>query len=60
MKTNLVIQYNGSILFVPPGILKSICPFNIASFPFVSLNEYNYKIFYLLILHVFWIYKIAR
>lgn len=37
MKTNLVIQYNGSILFVPPGILKSICPFNIASFPFVSI-----------------------
>lgn len=36
MKTNLVVQHNGSILFVPPGILKSICPFNIASFPFVS------------------------
>ena len=36
MKTNLVVQHNGSILFVPPGILKSICLFNIASFPFVS------------------------
>ncbi|CAF4423226.1 unnamed protein product, partial [Adineta steineri] len=36
IKTNLVVQSNGSILFVPPGIFKSICPFNIASFPFVS------------------------
>ena len=39
MKTNLVVQHNGSILFVPPGIFKSICPFNIASFPFVSFNN---------------------
>ncbi len=39
MKTNLVVQANGSILFVPPGIFKSICPFNIASFPFVSFNK---------------------
>ncbi|UJR35796.1 hypothetical protein I4U23_028544 [Adineta vaga] len=38
MKTNLVVQHNGTILFVPPGILKSICPFNIDSFPFVSVN----------------------
>lgn len=38
MKTNLVIQHNGSILLVPPGILKSICTFNIASFPFVSIR----------------------
>ncbi|CAF0895321.1 unnamed protein product [Adineta steineri] len=38
MKTNLVVQYNGSILFAPPGILKSICPFNIASFPFDEQN----------------------
>ncbi|CAF1508128.1 unnamed protein product [Adineta steineri] len=38
IKTNLVVQSNGSILFVPPGIFKSICPFNIASFPFVNVN----------------------
>jgi len=36
MKTNLVVQANGSILFAPPGIFKSICPFDIASFPFVN------------------------
>ena len=39
MKTNIVVQANGSILFVPPAIFKSICPFNIASFPFVSARE---------------------
>ncbi len=39
MKTNVVVQSNGSILFVPPGIFKSICPFNIASFPFVSFKK---------------------
>ncbi|CAF4626472.1 unnamed protein product [Rotaria sp. Silwood1] len=38
MKTNLIVQSNGSIFFVPPAIFKSICPFNIASFPFVSIN----------------------
>ncbi len=36
MKTNLVVQANGSVLFVPPAIFKSICPFDISSFPFVS------------------------
>jgi len=39
IKTNLVVQANGSILFVPPGIFKSICPFNIAAFPFVSFKK---------------------
>ncbi|CAF5145642.1 unnamed protein product, partial [Rotaria magnacalcarata] len=34
MKTNIVVQNTGNLLFVPPGILKSICPFNIESFPF--------------------------
>ncbi|CAF2143739.1 unnamed protein product [Rotaria magnacalcarata] len=38
MKTNLIVQSNGSILFVPPAIFKSICPFNIISFPFVSFT----------------------
>lgn len=59
MKTNLVIQHNGSILFVPPGILKSICPFNIASFPFVSFNYEKRWKFFIFTIHVFWIYKIA-
>ncbi len=56
MKTNLVIQYNGSILFVPPGILKSICPFDISAFPFVSfyLQKYEISIF---VYKFFWIYK---
>ncbi|CAF1179300.1 unnamed protein product, partial [Didymodactylos carnosus] len=37
MKTNLVVQSNGSILFAPPGIFKSICPVDISDFPF-ALN----------------------
>ncbi|CAF0745794.1 unnamed protein product, partial [Didymodactylos carnosus] len=34
MKTNLVLQHNGSILYVPPGIFKSICPVDISDYPF--------------------------
>lgn len=37
IKPNVVVQANGSMLFVPPAIYKSICPFNIAAFPFVCL-----------------------
>ena len=37
IKPNVVVQANGSMLFVPPAIFKSICPFNIAAFPFVRL-----------------------
>jgi hypothetical protein len=36
IKVNAVLQHTGDVLYVPPGIFKSICPFNIASFPFVS------------------------
>jgi hypothetical protein len=53
MKTNLVVQYNGSILFVPPGILKSICPFNINSFPFVSFYTQFVRCFQYFCLSVF-------
>ncbi|CAF1443607.1 unnamed protein product [Adineta steineri] len=34
MKVNAVVQHNGDILYVPPGIFKSECSFNIAAFPF--------------------------
>ncbi|UJR37392.1 hypothetical protein I4U23_030097 [Adineta vaga] len=34
IKVNAVVQHTGDILYVPPGIFKSICPFDIASFPF--------------------------
>ncbi|CAF0811409.1 unnamed protein product [Adineta ricciae] len=44
IKTNLVVQSNGSILFVPPGIFKSICTFNIASFPFIRRRTLYYVI----------------
>lgn len=37
MKVNAVVQHTGDILYVPPGIFKSICSFNIAAFPFVSI-----------------------
>ncbi|CAF1364646.1 unnamed protein product [Rotaria sp. Silwood1] len=37
-KVNAVVQYDGEILYVPPVLFKSICPFNIASFPFVRVN----------------------
>ena len=41
MRVNAVLQHTGDVLYVPPGIFKSICPFDIADFPFVSapLNE---------------------
>ncbi|CAF3848431.1 unnamed protein product [Rotaria sordida] len=35
VKVNAVVQHNGNILYVPPVLFKSTCPFNIASFPFV-------------------------
>jgi hypothetical protein len=53
MKTNLVVQANGSILFVPPAIFKSICPFNIASFPFVSFEKNR------LLFHLFFISRFS-
>ncbi|CAF1680440.1 unnamed protein product, partial [Adineta ricciae] len=34
MKINAVVQHTGDVLYVPPGIFKAICSFNIASFPF--------------------------
>ncbi|UJR19828.1 hypothetical protein I4U23_022961 [Adineta vaga] len=34
LKVNAVVQHTGDILYVPPGIFKPICSFNIASFPF--------------------------
>ncbi|CAF3847358.1 unnamed protein product [Rotaria sordida] len=33
-KVNAVVQYDGNILYVPPILFKSICPFDIALFPF--------------------------
>ena len=39
MKVNAVVQHTGDILYVPPGIFKSICPFDIAAFPFVRLAQ---------------------
>ncbi|CAF1039726.1 unnamed protein product [Rotaria sordida] len=38
MKINAVVQHNGDIQYVPPVLFKSICPFNIAAFPFVRVN----------------------
>ncbi|CAF0999866.1 unnamed protein product [Rotaria sordida] len=35
VKVNVVVQHNGDILYVPPVVYKSNCPFNIALFPFV-------------------------
>ena len=43
---NAVVQHTGDVLYVPPGIFKSICPFNIATFPFVSFAR-NTFLFYL-------------
>ncbi|CAF4134717.1 unnamed protein product [Rotaria sp. Silwood2] len=37
-KINAVVQHNGDILYVPPVLFKSICSFNIAAFPFVSIK----------------------
>ena len=38
MRVNAVLQHTGDVLYVPPGIFKSICPFDIADFPFVSVS----------------------
>ncbi|CAF4804791.1 unnamed protein product [Rotaria sp. Silwood1] len=38
VKVNAVVQHNGDILYVPPVLLKSNCPFDIAAFPFVRIN----------------------
>lgn len=38
MKVNAVVHHNGDVLYVPPGIFKSVCPFNIGAFPFVSFH----------------------
>ncbi|CAF1423376.1 unnamed protein product [Rotaria sordida] len=43
-KVNAVVQYDGNILYVPPVSFKSNCPFNIASFPFVSIKKKNMSI----------------
>ncbi|CAF4823900.1 unnamed protein product [Rotaria sp. Silwood1] len=39
VKVNAVVQHNGDILYVPPVLLKSNCPFDIAAFPFVSIKK---------------------
>ncbi|CAF3717859.1 unnamed protein product [Rotaria sordida] len=39
MKINAVVQHNGDIQYVPPVLFKSICPFNIAAFPFVNIKK---------------------
>lgn len=41
MKVNAVVQHNGDVLYAPPGIFKSICPFDIAAFPFVIQLKSN-------------------
>ena len=41
MRVNAVVQHTGDVLYVPPGLFKSICPFNIAAFPFVSDELYR-------------------
>ena len=33
-QTNVVVNYNGSCLYVPPGIFKSTCKIDITWFPF--------------------------
>ncbi|CAF4360869.1 unnamed protein product, partial [Rotaria sp. Silwood2] len=38
VKVNAVVQHNGDILYVPPVLFKSNCPFDIAAFPFVRIN----------------------
>ncbi|CAF3851640.1 unnamed protein product [Rotaria sp. Silwood2] len=38
MKVNAVVQHNGDILYVPPVLFKSTCPFDIVAFPFVSIK----------------------
>ena len=59
MKVNAVVQHNGDILYVPPGIFKSICPFDIAAFPFVRLAART-SIFGILFSPVFRIHKHVR
>lgn len=34
--SNVVVDYNGSMLWVPPAIYKSSCTINVEYFPFVS------------------------
>lgn len=58
MKTNVVVQANGSVLFVPPAMFKSICPFDISSFPFVSIKRENFDKSPLFVF--FWIFKIVH
>ncbi|CAF1193949.1 unnamed protein product [Adineta ricciae] len=41
MRVNAVIQSSGDVLYVPPGIFKSICSFNIASFPFLYYRLFS-------------------
>ncbi|CAF4830265.1 unnamed protein product, partial [Rotaria sp. Silwood1] len=52
MKVNAVVQHNGDILYVPPVLFKSICSFDIAGFPFVSIKKEKvfqlYRIFILI------------
>ncbi|CAF3616039.1 unnamed protein product [Rotaria sp. Silwood1] len=38
VKVNAVVQHTGDILYVPPVLFKSNCPFDIAAFPFVRIN----------------------
>lgn len=59
MKVNAVVQHNGDVLYVPPGIFKSICPFDIAAFPFVRLAART-TIFGILFSPVFRIHKYVR
>ena len=33
-RTNVVVQHDGSMLYVPPGIFKSTCKMDITWFPF--------------------------
>ncbi|CAF4165795.1 unnamed protein product, partial [Rotaria sp. Silwood2] len=39
VKVNAVVRYSGDILYVPPVLFKSSCPFNIAAFPFVTIKK---------------------
>lgn len=58
MKVNAVVQHTGDILYVPPGLFKSICSFDIATFPFVSIIKLLY--FLSRIFGLFRIHKIVR
>ena len=37
MKVNAVVEHTGDVLYVPPGLFKSVCSFDIAAFPFVGV-----------------------